>query len=81
MIELKEVLRQWLAGVPKKRIAARLGMDPKTVRSDVTAAEQTGLALGQPPDTRTDDVVAALFARLRPAAQRPHGDAWAACEA
>lgn len=25
MIEIKEVLRQWLAGIPKKRIAAQLG--------------------------------------------------------
>ena len=29
MIEFKEVLRLWQEQVPKKRIAARLGLDPK----------------------------------------------------
>jgi len=32
MIEFREVLRLWQEQVPKKRIAARLGLDPKTVR-------------------------------------------------
>ena len=32
MIELKEVLRLWREGLPKKRLAAQLGLDPKTVR-------------------------------------------------
>jgi hypothetical protein len=32
MVEITKVLRLWRAGVPKKRIAARLGLDPKTVR-------------------------------------------------
>jgi hypothetical protein len=32
MIEVKEVLRLRGEGVPKKRIAAQLGLDPKTVR-------------------------------------------------
>ena len=32
MIELKEVLRLWGKDFPKKRIAAQLGLDPKTVR-------------------------------------------------
>ena len=32
MVELKEVLRLWGKGLPKRRIAAQLGLDPKTVR-------------------------------------------------
>jgi len=35
MLETKEVLRLWLGGVPKKRIARQLGLDPKTVRGFV----------------------------------------------
>jgi hypothetical protein len=31
MVELKEVLRLWGEGLPKKRLAAQLGLDPKTV--------------------------------------------------
>ncbi|MGH7899585.1 MAG: hypothetical protein ACREQQ_16650 [Candidatus Binatia bacterium] len=36
MIEVKEVLRLWLGGVAKKRIAAELGLDVKTVRRYLT---------------------------------------------
>ena len=32
MIEVSEVLRLWQEHLPKKRIAAQLGLDPKTVR-------------------------------------------------
>ena len=39
MLEIKEVLRLWLAGAPKKQIARQLGLDPKTVRRYVGAAE------------------------------------------
>ena len=39
MIEIKEVLRLWLAGRGKKPIARQLGLDPKTVRRYIRAAE------------------------------------------
>jgi len=55
MIELKEVLRQWLAGAGKKRIAARVGLDPKTVRRYVRAAEGLGLRPGAGDTALTDD--------------------------
>jgi DNA-binding CsgD family transcriptional regulator len=38
-VETKEVLRQWVGGARHKRIAARLGMDVKTVRRYVRAAQ------------------------------------------
>ena len=41
MVELIEVLRLWHEGLPKKRIAARLGLDPKTVRRYLAAAYAT----------------------------------------
>ena len=42
MIEFREVLRLWQEQVPKKRIATLLGLDPKTVRRYLGAAEATG---------------------------------------
>ena len=36
MLEVKEVLRLWLLGVPKRRVAEQLGFDVKTVRRYVT---------------------------------------------
>ena len=38
MLEIKEVLRLWCAGAAKKRIAAQLGLDIKTVRRYLRAA-------------------------------------------
>ena len=43
MIDIKEVLRQWLGGAKHKRIAKRLGLDPKTVRRYTRTAPGAGL--------------------------------------
>src|SRR5262245_50761678 len=71
MVEITEVLRLWRDGLPKKRIAARLGLDPKTVRRDLTTAEAVGLArdAGALTDAQVRDVLLALH----PAGGRPRG--------
>ena len=48
MIEVREVLRLRGEGQPKKRIAAQLGLDPKTVRRYLGAA-QHALATDEKP--------------------------------
>ena len=77
MLEVKEVVRRWLDGVGKKPIAAQLGLDVKTVRRYVRAAEECGLARGA---ELTDEKLIELLALLRAPADRPHGDSWALCE-
>ena len=79
MIEITEVLRLWRDGVPKKRIAARLGLGPKTVRRYITTAETTGLPCdgGAITDAQVRDVLLALH----PAGGRPRGDGWSRCRA
>jgi hypothetical protein len=79
MVEITEVVRLWRAGVPKKRIAARLGLDPKTVRRYVTVAEATGLRVGADAisETQLRDVLLALH----PGGGRPRGDDWDRCRA
>lgn len=79
MVEITEVLRLWRAGVPKKRIAARLGLDPKTVRRYVTVAEGTGLRVGSEAvsETQLRDVLLALH----PGGGRPRGEDWDRCRA
>jgi len=77
MIELKEVLRLWGKGVPKKRVAAQLGLDPKTVRRYLKAATAAGLhADGDPV---SDEQVRDVLLALHPAGGRPRGDGWAVC--
>jgi len=86
VLEVKEVLRRWLGGVSKKRIARELGLDPRTVRRYVKWAEETGLvregAAGAAPEG-TDELLEALVAAVArqrgQGAGRPRGNAWAQC--
>jgi hypothetical protein len=82
MVEIREVLRQWLAGAGKRKIAARLGLDPKTVRRYARAGEACGLAAGGGEAALTDELLAAVVATLGigVAAGHEHGDAWRCCE-
>jgi hypothetical protein len=77
MVEVKEILRLWGEGVPKKRLAAQLGLDPKTVRRYLRAAASTGWrpAGGAVSDEQVRDVLLALH----PAGGRPRGDSWTRC--
>src|SRR6266498_1382449 len=79
MLEVKEVLRLWREGVPTKRLAAQLGLDPKTVRRYLRAAATAGLQAeaGAVSDEQLRDVLLAL----QPTGGRPRGDGWALCEA
>ncbi len=49
MVDVVEILAHWYAGRPKAEVARSLGVDPKTVRKYVAAAEAAGLAPGGPP--------------------------------
>lgn len=79
MVEITEVLRLWRDGVPKKRIAARLGLDPKTVRRYVTTAEAVGVR--RDADALSDAAIGDVLLALHPAGGRPRGDGWARCRA
>src|SRR5438067_12310987 len=76
MVEITEVLRLWLVGTAKKRIAAQLGFDPKTVRRYIKVAGQTGL---QPGAVLTDERIRDVLIALQPSGGRPRGDRRAAC--
>jgi transposase len=79
MVDVKEVLRLWLAGMARKRIAAQLGLDPKTVRRYVRTAMRTGLRPGAGVAALTDEQVAVVLVALKAVRTRPHGAAWVEC--
>ena len=74
MLEVKEVLRLWLGGAPKKRIAAQLGLNVKTVRRYLIAARACGLAREPGPEALDDGLIAAVVSRVQPCLGRPHGE-------
>ena len=77
MIELKEVLRLWGKGLAKKRIAAQLGLDPKTVRRYLKAATAAGLRADS--ELISDEQVRDVLLALHPTGGRPRGEDWAVC--
>jgi hypothetical protein len=80
MVEVKEVLRLWLKGVPKKGIAVQRGLDPKTVRRQIKLALECGLDRQRGEAALTDALLMALAERLRPAVAHAKGDGWRRCE-
>ncbi len=78
MFEVTEVLRLWLRGTPKKRIAGQLGLDPKTVRHYVAVG--TGIGL-QPGAVLTEEHIRDVLLALQPSGGRPRGDTWSHCVA
>ncbi len=79
MLETKEVVRLWLGGVPKKRIAARLGVDAKTVRHYVRVAEGVGLRAGQGEAALTEETLCAVLVALHRSSPRERGASWDLC--
>jgi transposase len=78
MLEIKEVLRLWCGGAAKKRIAAQLGLDIKTVRRYLRAAQACGVRPGG--EAALDEAaVAAVIAALQPDWGRRRGESWAVC--
>lgn len=80
MIEVKEVLRLWLAGVPQTRIAETCGLDRKTIRRYIALASAEGLKPApQGDEALTDARLEAILVALKTGAGRPHGAGWERC--
>ena len=71
MLEVKEVLRLWLGGVRKKRIAAQLGLNIKTVRRYLSAAHAHGLVTVHEDERYIRGVVGRLTKRHESSLPRP----------
>ena len=80
VIEVVEVLRQWLTGLGYRRIAAGLGLDRKTVRRYVEAAERGGLSRGSAAEELTEGMIGAVLQAVRAEGPSVHGETWKVCE-
>jgi transposase len=81
MLEVKEVLLQWLEGRAVKRIAAAVGVDPKTARRYVRAAEKEGLASAAGTQLLSEDKLAQVLVRVKGAPARAVSEGRARCVA
>ena len=78
VVEIREVLRAWLDGAGLRTAAERAGVDRKTARRYVAAAEAEGLSRDAGQDALTDELLGAVVAVVRPARTNGHGASWAA---
>jgi hypothetical protein len=81
VIEVRELLRAWLAGRGLRTVAERAGVDRKTARRYVAAARQAGLVQDGGAEQLTDELIGQVVAAVRPARPHGHGAAWAELEA
>lgn len=77
VIEVKEILRLWLAGHSLREVTTLAGVDRKIVRCYVQAAQGAGLLRACGPDQLTDEPLGAVVDVVRP--DRPRG-VWTARE-
>ena len=76
VVEVREVLRGWLAGAGLRTVAAQAGVDRKTARRYVQAAEAAGVAREGGLAQVTDAVIGEVVAAVRPDRPAGHGSAW-----
>jgi transposase len=81
VIEVQEVLRAWLAGQGLRRVAEQAGVDRKTARRYVQAAQNAGLLRDGGQAQLCDELIGQVVQQVRPARSGGHGAAWAALEA
>ena len=81
VIEIREVLRAWLAGKSERAVAAQAGVDRKTSRRYVTAAVAAGLSREGGEEQLTDELIGQVVSVVRPVRPDGHGAGWAELEA
>jgi len=74
--EVQEVLRCWLAGEGLRTVAERAGVDRKTARRYVEAAQVAGLVRDGGDGQLCDALIGAVIAAVRPARASGHGASW-----
>lgn len=81
VIEVREVLRAWLAGKSERAVAEQAGVDRKTGKRYVGAAVAAGLSREGGEEQLTDELIGQVVSVVRPARPDGHGQGWAELEA
>jgi len=78
VIEIREVLRLWLAGHSLREVTRLAGLDRKTVRRYVQATEAAGVSRGGGDGQLTEELLGAVVGVVRPDRPRGNGASWEA---
>jgi len=76
VFEVREVLRLWLAGEGVRSVERLAGVDRKTVRRYVAAAEQLGVVRDGGDGQLSDELIGMVVEAVRPHRRDGHGEPW-----
>jgi hypothetical protein len=76
VFEVREVLRLWLRGEGLRAVERWVGVDRKTVRRYVTAAEELGCRRDGGEEQLSDVFIGSVVEAVRPHRGDGHGEAW-----
>jgi hypothetical protein len=76
VVEIREVLRRWVRGEGFRSIDRNTGVDRKTVRRYVEAAQAVGMVANGDESQLNDGVIGLVCLAVRPERPRGHGAAW-----
>jgi hypothetical protein len=80
VIEVREVLRLWGLGRGFRAIAFLSGIDRKTVRRYIGAAEQAGLTREAAGEEISEELIGRVIAEVCSSGPQSYGEAWGICE-
>ncbi len=80
VFEVREVLRLWLQGEGQRSVSRFAGMDRKTVRRYVEAAEELGLVRDGGEGQLTEVFLGQVVEKVRPHRTNGYGQAWRLCD-
>jgi transposase len=76
VVEVREVLRVWMVGAGLRTVSTRAGVDRKTARRYLEAAEAVGVSRQGGDAQLSDELIGAIVGLVRPARPDGHGPVW-----
>jgi transposase len=76
VVQIREVLRWWLAGKGERPAARLAGVDRKTARRYIAGAIEAGVDRSGGEDQLSDEVIGAICEAVRPTRPDGHGESW-----
>jgi hypothetical protein len=78
VVQVKELLRRWLAGEGERPVAKAVGIARTTARGYIAAAVELGLDRSSGAEQLTDELIGQVCERVRPHRTDGHGASWRA---
>jgi transposase len=76
VVQVKEALRRWMRGEGDRTVAARVGIDRKTVRRYIAAAVELGVDRSGGETQLTEEPIGQVVGQVRPHRTDGHGEGW-----